>query len=342
MPNTVSGDTNAADIDNPADLFLVESGTTSFGSWSVTSAGVWTYALNNANATVNALNNGGMLPDSFVIRSADGTPQTISITINGRSDAVVLAPVVTIGADPNDFDDAGGTPAVTAQTITDVSGSGTFDGSNLADSILAGNGNDTVYGHDGDDQIFGQGGGDTSLFGQRGDDRVSGGEAGDTIYGGSGADMIFGFEGPANTTNNTDRNDGGDSLFGGSGADVIYGQDGNDRIIGGFGDDTLTGNGGRDTFSFLSVLDRGDSITDFQTGTDRLDLSAIDANTTNAAGTNDTFAFGGTTPTANGIWTVSDGANTLVYGDTDGNVNTVEFYFTLVNTPAPLITDYTL
>lgn len=77
---------------------------------------------------------------------------------------------------------------------------------------------------------------------------------------------------------------GNDRLIGGWGKDTLNGGDGDDVLIGGLGQDTLTGGAGRDVFRFESRLDSGtvnstrDVITDFTRGQDRIDLSAIDAN----------------------------------------------------------------
>ena len=67
----------------------------------------------------------------------------------------------------------------------------------------------------------------------------------------------------------------GDFLNGFGGTDVINGLGGNDVLVGGPGRDRLTGGSGSDTFVFESYLDRGDRISDFEAGTDLIDLSSI-------------------------------------------------------------------
>src|SRR5258705_12348906 len=57
--------------------------------------GVWTYTLNNNNATVQGLNNGQTLGDSFTVTTADGTAQLVTITINGTNDAAVISGTAT-------------------------------------------------------------------------------------------------------------------------------------------------------------------------------------------------------------------------------------------------------
>ena len=58
---TATGDLDAADVDNPPDWTPVGTptpGDNGFGSYTLTAAGVWTYTLDDSNATVQALNAG--------------------------------------------------------------------------------------------------------------------------------------------------------------------------------------------------------------------------------------------------------------------------------------------
>ena len=83
----------------------------------------------------------------------------------------------------------------------------------------------------------------------------------------------------------TDRDDtlsggaGDDLINGGLGVDNIIGGLGDDRIIGGQAADALAGGEGRDTFVFGSAADSNaggrDNLYDFETGIDRIDLSAL-------------------------------------------------------------------
>ena len=312
---TTGGKVTVNDVDTgQAQLNAASVGTKAgtYGTFTIQTDGGWSYLLNNGLPAVQALNSGQTLMDSITVTSQDSTDtETITVTINGTNDGPTFKPVETVLADPNDFDGFTGGKLYTTVSSPEITQNNILRGTSGNDVTINGqSGNDTIYGLAGNDTI-------------NGDSDV------DTIYGGSGNDII----------------DGGnhvDTIYGGSGTDTIRGSQDGDIIIGGYGADLLTGDQGGDTFRFLSELDRGDTITDFTSGADKLDLSAIDANTTNGAG-NDTFAFGGTTPTANGIWTVASGANTVVYADTDGDVNTVEFYFTLVNTTTPPpVTDYSL
>jgi len=88
--------------------------------------------------------------------------------------------------------------------------------------------------------------------------------------------LNLGFTNPG--TNGNDivvGSSGNDKLSGGIGRDNINGGAGNDVINGGSGRDMLAGGTGADTFVYTSVLDAGDTITDFAPGQDRLDIATL-------------------------------------------------------------------
>lgn len=88
--------------------------------------------------------------------------------------------------------------------------------------------------------------------------RVLGGDGNDVLAGGLGADSLAG-------------DAGNDTLLGGGGDDLMGGGDGNDLLVGGQGSDRLLGGAGLDVFRF-SPPDGTDRITDFQAGSDRIEL----------------------------------------------------------------------
>nr|NUR37271.1 hypothetical protein [Sphingomonas sp.] len=94
---------------------------------------------------------------------------------------------------------------------------------------------------------------------------------------GSGDDLYDGRGGSSGTI--VDAGDGTDILFGGSGADRLTGGLGTDYISGGGGADELTGGAGSDLFVYSatpeSTAAAPDVIKDFQTGVDKIDLSAL-------------------------------------------------------------------
>ncbi|MBN1460641.1 MAG: M10 family metallopeptidase [Armatimonadetes bacterium] len=110
--------------------------------------------------------------------------------------------------------------------------------------------------------------------------------------GGSGRDQLVG-NGAANVLTG---NGGHDHLFGLSGADVLSGGGGRDILFGGRGADILEGGQSSDVFTYDFAADskRGankDIISDFvRAQRDRIDLSAIDADTSANPG-DDAFVF---------------------------------------------------
>ncbi|MGF1711079.1 Ig-like domain-containing protein [Vibrio kagoshimensis] len=70
---------------------------------------------------------------------------------------------------------------------------------------------------------------------------------------------------------------GNDVLLGAAGDDILLGGDGSDILIGGLGDDILTGGDGDDIFKWVDepLNNHQDVITDFEVGSDRIDLSEL-------------------------------------------------------------------
>jgi len=134
--------------------------------------------------------------------------------------------------------------------------------------------------------------GDNSITGNAGNNRLSGLTGNDTIAATGGDDRLLGGGG----NDSLSGGDGDDLLRGGDGNDTLIAGDGDDLLISGTGRDTLTGSAGSDTFIFAALSHSGkstanaDAITDFTRGEDRIDLSAIDAKSTNG-NPNDTFTF---------------------------------------------------
>ena len=107
-----------------------------------------------------------------------------------------------------------------------------------------------------------------------------------------------------------------ENAIGSAGADLIIANQAANR---------LTGNGDGDTFRWVSSGDAGigalaDRITDFLRGTDRIDLSQIDARP--GTETNDAFAFIGTSAfsnTAGELRYQAEGNSVRIQADLDGN-----------------------
>lgn len=93
---------------------------------------------------------------------------------------------------------------------------------------------------------------------------ITGGAGNDTLTGGAVADTLSGGAGD-------------DSLVGGAGVDVLSGGDGADTVTGGNGADTITLGAGADVVVYTAVAQSSganvDSITDFVSGEDRLNIT---------------------------------------------------------------------
>ena len=165
----------------------------------------------------------------------------------------------------------------------------------------------------------------------------------DTITGATGADKFNGLDGRDTLTGNG----GNDTLDGGAAADVLDGGQGKDTLIAGGGADLLTGGTEADTFVFKSA-DFGpvdpffiDRITDFATGSDKVDLTEIDANT--AVANDQAFTFiGNAAFTAAGQLHVVVGAGGFLYIEGNWNADLAADFVIRVDGSAPVSTDFNL
>ncbi|MFM5589165.1 immunoglobulin-like domain-containing protein, partial [Aeromonas rivipollensis] len=229
------------------------------------------------------------------------------------------------------------------------------DGKDSASGLVGATGNDFIFSGQGNDTLYGDNG-----------NNFAGAAAGgaDTIYAGSGNDTAYG-EG------------GDDALFGEKGNDTLYGGSGADEIAGGLGADTLSGGSGADTFIFTAELNQyhhhgwhgwggwhggydhydlqswSDSTTmGMDTITDFLSIKDLGANPLIAAsgpdkidlvqllGDDVDLKWGGTTPTAYGVWFKHEGGNTYVYADISGNPAVAELAFKLTGIHHLVVGDF--
>jgi Ca2+-binding RTX toxin-like protein len=153
-------------------------------------------------------------------------------------------------------------------------------------------------------------------------DTLIGNENDNSLTGRGGDDLIRG-------------KDGDDLLQGTAGNDTLSGGDGDDTLIGGTGSDTLRGRAGADQFVFNDIGDskagdgERDVVSDFEAGTDTLDLAGMDANA--GLDGDQAFTFLGTDPftgTAGELRTRIVGDNVVLEGDVDGDgVADFEIFF---------------
>jgi hypothetical protein len=200
------------------------------------------FVFNGDPAAYDALDAGETETITFQYVASDGEldsePGLVTINIAGITDQTAPQPDAepAPGADPYNFDAGNGGPAGQRTVNNDTIN----DGAGLSSTIQGFGGNDVVYGRDGNDFLVG-------------------GNGDDTVYGGTGDDTING-DGGGTAASNAGV-PGADALYGGDGNDVINGQDANDTIVGGHGADDVTGGNGDDTFVYLDIFDRGDTVT---------------------------------------------------------------------------------
>ncbi len=225
-----------------------------------------------------------------------------------------------------------------ADQINGAGGDDLLFGGGGDDVMTGGDGADLLNGESGSDRLEGGAGGDV-LSGESGTDQLLGGEGGDLLLGGPGDDVLSGESGDDVLFGeaDADRLEGGDgfdivngmsgedALYGQGGVDVISGEDGADLIVGGAGADVLIGGAGADRFVVAALSDSqfgdgGDLVVDFQPGVDRIDLTAVDANTVAAGDQAFVFvaAFTGVAGQATLTYDAAAG-RTVLSGDVDGD-----------------------
>ena len=159
-----------------------------------------------------------------------------------------------------------------------------IQGTDGADRIVAGGGDDTVWGGAGDDRIE-AGYGVDKINGGEGDDIITnagtdigevdmlkGDEGNDVIHGGSGAALIFGGRGKDFLITGPDGSEiragmGDDFLLGGDGPDILFGNEGHDWIEGKSRFEYIAGDNGELFFNSTvighDVLNGGNGDTDY-------------------------------------------------------------------------------
>ncbi|MGK9171338.1 M10 family metallopeptidase C-terminal domain-containing protein [Inquilinus limosus] len=196
-------------------------------------------------------------------------------------------------------------------------------------------------------------GGDDTLRGGAGGDRLDGGAGIDTVtYTESGIGVVISLPAVQVSGGNAqgDVLIGIENLHGSAGADSLTG-DGLANVLNGWaGKDQLTGGGGADRFTFHAVThsavgDAADRVADFSHAQgDRIDLSVIDADTTQAGNQGFSFIGTGTYSGAAGqlrYQQFGDGTTTVVAGDVNGD-GTSDFHIRCAGTIAFASADFVL
>ena len=85
---SASGTLTSTNLDKGSLDLQPQSGTVgSYGSFSISAGGGWSYSLDNSLAAVQALGAGESLSDSFTVNAVDGSPHVVSVSILGVNDA---------------------------------------------------------------------------------------------------------------------------------------------------------------------------------------------------------------------------------------------------------------
>lgn len=225
-------------------------------------------------------------------------------------------------------------------SITGNNGDNVLDGLAGMDSLRGLAGNDVLVGGSGVDYMIG-GVGDDLYRADEGDTVWEAVDEGfDTVYAestyvltfGSEVELLLAIQSEGVVSLDLTGNEFGQSILGNDadnrisgrgGADAISGLGGDDRIDGGAGADRLAGGLGSDVFVLSQVTDSGgnsiDTILDFESGLDLIDLSALDANLFNEG--NDSFIYIGNAKFSGraGELRVDEGEIVRVFGDIDGD-----------------------
>jgi len=194
-----------------------------------------------------------------------------------------------------------------------VTGIEAVQGSLFGDVVTGTGGDDRIDGNEGNDTINAGAGNDTILMRNwDGADQVNGGTGSDTVsYEIANTGMAVSLVTPAFGDTFTSV----ENLVGSKFGDVIVGDGNANRLSGGSGNDTLTGGGGADGFLFTVVanaLTNKDTITDFLSGSDRLEFS-----NTVFTGLGETFTEGQFWSGA-GVTSAHDASDRIVYNTTTG------------------------
>src|SRR5882672_3911769 len=214
---------------------------TPVGSPKASAGGYGTFTMTAAGVWTYTLDNANCAVQA--LNACDTLTDTFTVTtVDGTAQVVKITIHGTNDSDHNHFDSL-------AAGSKEISDSPHVDGTPR----------DTIAGGGDDGQI---------VYGRTGDGTINGTGRSDLIHGAAGNDTLKG-------------NDGDHTIYGGSGSDTINGNIGSDTIVGGHGADDRTSSNGHGRFVHLSVADSNaplfDTISDFISGSDRIDLTALGA-----------------------------------------------------------------
>ena len=289
------------------------------------------------NSAANVLNGGtgsdtmtgGAGDDTYY---ADVTTDVITESNGGGTDTVKSAVTWTLGSYLENL-------TLTGSSLINGTGNSLANyltGNSAANKLDGGSGNDTLDGGAGTDTMIGGAGNDTYYVNVSTDvitETSTGGT--DTLMSSIGYTLGNYLENLTLTGTTSITGTGNalaNQITGNSGANTLSGGSGNDTLTGGAGRDVLTGGAGSDIFDFNALSESGltattrDVISDFVRGTDKIDLSGIDANSSASGDQAFTALIGSSSSfTAAGQLKLVSG---VLYGNTDAD-STAEFSIAL-------------
>ena len=181
---------------------------------------------------------------TFVVAADGSVTYSTEIAVSGLN-TVDLLPVNIGNGTLSPIHLHNAPPGANGPVVVDIASDGGFDAANGEDAFALAAGFDQVSETDSLNDV-------------------------ENVVGSNDADSITG----DGQDNRLEGLDGDDELFGGGGEDSLLGGGGEDTLESGDGDDALTGGGESDIFVFLDGTD-DDSVTDFEDGSDLLDVSAF-------------------------------------------------------------------
>lgn len=282
---------------------------------------------------------GGAGNDTYMIDNAGDTLVEMS---NAGTDSVFSSVNYTLAANIENLTLTGGsnlsgTGNTAANIITGNSGANQLAGGSGVDTLLGGIGSDTLDGGTGGDNLVGGVGDDLYWIESDSDSVIEAlNEGFDTVKSSISYTLSVNVEAlylQGSATINATGNALANTIIGNGAANIL---------TGGLAQDTLTGGLGNDTFKLMSSADSGitnltrDVITDFVRGQDKVDLSAIDANTSKSADQAFTsFISSASSFSKAGQLQLKDG---ILYGNTDTDAS-AEFSIALTGITTLALSD---
>jgi Ca2+-binding RTX toxin-like protein len=294
------------------------------------------------NAGANALNGGagadtltgGAGDDLYTIdnagdlvveaegEGADTIQSSVSATLGEAIEKLVLTGSAALSGTGHGGDDhlVGNSGA---NTLSGLGGADTLDGGSGSDRLVGGAGDDLHIVAQSSDVVVeeaGEGldtvrasvtwtlGAEIEVLELTGSSTLRGTGNGldNRIAGNSGANTLSGL-------------DGADSLAGAGGADSLTGGVGEDTLLGGAGNDSLNGGAGTDAFRFAARTEGRDTVADFVSGTDRIEVLAVGFDAVLALGALDPARLTlGSAASGTGAQFVYNGATGALGWDLDG------------------------